>query len=346
MALFSRKPLGPVRVTHIGMHWDTEDPFIFASHHEDDYPHGNRQQAPPLNEIAGRNLGRDYEQRMGFRMYHGKVVPGFPMHAHWGYETVTLAEKGYVDHFDHRGVNGRYGFGDVQWVCASSRYSHCEMYPLVDQEDRNPNDITQIMINLPLEMKNSENDVHTVWSSDVPVVTGDGWSAKVICGEFGGAHADSPSPESWAHGDNSVRIVRFLIGPGAELQLDAVPEGVSRNLYLINGDGAEVCGMPVPNESRIKTLTDERITVRNGNSDSVLWLLEGRPIGQKMASFGPVFLGTLKEVRSGLNDIRTNEYREWPWDVIDKAQPLGSGRFIAYPDGRVLRPEERTDGSQ
>ena len=139
------------------MHWDTEDPFLFVSHHEDDYPHGNRQLAPPLEEITGRDLGRDYEKRLGFRMYNGKVVPGFPMHAHWGYETVTLPEIGYVDHFDIMKTEGRFGFGDVQWVMASSKYMHNEMYPLVNQEDRNPNDITQIMINIPLEQKNRES---------------------------------------------------------------------------------------------------------------------------------------------------------------------------------------------
>ena len=152
MAFFSRKRSGPVsKVTRFDMHWDTEDPFLFVSHHEDDYPHGNRQLAPPLEEISGRDLGRDYEKRLGFRMYNGKVVPGFPMHAHWGYETVTLPETGYVDHFDIMKTEGRFGFGDVQWVMASSKYMHNEMYPLVNQEDRNPNDITQIMINIPLE---------------------------------------------------------------------------------------------------------------------------------------------------------------------------------------------------
>lgn len=339
MALFSRKKGGPVRVTPIGMHWDTEDPFIFASHHEDDYPHGNRQQAPPLEEISGRDLGRDYEMRMGYRMYHGKVVPGFPMHAHWGYETITLAEKGYVDHFDHMGIQGRYGFGDVQWVCASSRYSHCEMYPLADQEGRNPNDITQIMLNLPLELKNGENAVNTIWSEDVQVEQGDGWSAKVICGTFHGKTAASPSPESWSHGDNGVRIVRISMDPGSDLVIDPVDEGVARNIYLVSGE-AVVCDEPVPVNSRARILTSGEVSVSTGDSPAVMWLLEGRPIGQKMVSFGPVFLGSLKEVRSGLDEIRVNEYAEWPWDVVDKAQPLGTGRFISYPDGSERRPPE------
>ena len=274
-------------------------------------------------------------------MYHGKVVPGFPMHAHWGYETITLAEIGYVDHFDNMGIEGRFGFGDVQWVCASSRYSHCEMYPLADQENRNPNDITQIMLNLPNEMKNGENSVNTVWAQDVKTASGDGWTAKVICGSFGGESATSPSGLSWSHGDNGVRIVRFAMEPGSKLEIDPAVEGASRNLYFVSGKDATVMGVPVEAENRLKILENREVSIENGGEPSVFWLLEGRPIGQKMASFGPVYLPTLKEVRAGLDEIRLNEYDEWPWGVIDRAQPVGTGRFIRYPDGTEMRPPEQ-----
>lgn len=335
----------PFKTSGLGMHWDTEDPFIFASHHEDDYPHGNRQQAPPLNEISGRNLGRDYTQRLGFRMYHGKVVPGFPMHAHWGYETVTLAEKGYVDHFDTEGIQGRFGFGDVQWVSASSKYEHCEMYPLVNKEDRNPNDITQIMVNLPLEMKNQPNSVNTVWNGDVPVVSGDGWDVKVLCGRFGGREAESPSSASYARIANGVRILRIRMDPGTRMDVDPAAEGARRNLYFVSGDKAKVCGTEVDFYTRMKFSNLGGFTIENGDSESVFWLLEGRPIGQKMASYGPVYLEDLKDVRRALDEIRRNEFLEWPWDIIDKAQPLGTERFIRYRDGREIRPGNRPEPS-
>ncbi len=336
MALFARKPF---KTIGLGMRWDTEDPFVFVSHHEDDYPAGNRQQAPPLNEISGRNLGRDYQKRFGFRMYHGKVVPGFPMHAHWGYETLTVPMIGYVDHFDNEGNQGRFGFGDVQWTSASSKYEHCEMYPLVDQVNRNPNDITQIMINLPLEMKNKANSVNTVWNEDIPVVEGDGWTARVLCGSFGGVEAESPNEVSYAKLVNGVRIIRFEIGPRATVDVDAAMEGANRNLYFVSGDDATVLDIQVKSYNRMKFSEKGAFRIVNGSETSVMWLLEGRPIDQKMSSFGPVILGDLAEVRKGLDEIRLNEFVEWPWDVIDKAQPQDAGRFIRYADGTERRPD-------
>lgn len=337
MALFSSKPF---KITGLGARWDTQDPFVFVSHHEDDYPAGNRQQAPPLHEITGRNLGRDYEKRLGYRMYHGKVVPGFPMHAHWGYETVTLPEIGFVDHYDTEGIEGRFGFGDVQWVSASSKYEHCEMYPLADQENRNPNDITQIMINLPLEMKNQGNSVSTVWRKDVPSVRGEGTEVRVICGSFGGESVESPNPVSYARIGNGVRILRIAMEPGSSLSIDAPAEGANRNLYFVSGKDATVDGIRVKSWSRMKYSRMGGMSIVNGDEASVMWLLEGRPIDQKMASFGPVILGDLEDVRKGLDEIRSNEFLEWPWDIIDKAQPLGTGRFIRYPDGTERRPED------
>lgn len=326
-----------MRQDPLNLHWDTEDPFTFVSHHEDDYPHGNRQQAPPLGEIGGRNLGRDYQKRLGFRMYHGKVVPGFPKHAHWGYETVTLPAIGYIDHFDTAENQGRFGFGDVQWVCASSKYEHCEMYPLVNQEDRNPNDITQIFINIPLEDKNKENSLATVWKEDSIHIVEDGYDAHLICGEFKGRRTESPNELSWTRG-HFVRIIRLVMEPGSTFILDPAPSNANRNIYFVSGDKATMLGTEVEYSYRIKAAPDCEFPIVNGEKESVIWILEGEPIGQKMFSFGPVMLGSEKEVRDAMNDIRAHDLTNWPFDVVDKAQPLGTERFLRYGDGTESKP--------
>lgn len=339
MQLFRRRRGRVLSARAIGMRWDTEDPFTFASHHEDDYPHGNAQQAPPLQEISGRDLGRDYGQRLGFRMYHGKVVPGFPAHAHHGYETVTVPMLGYIDHFDNRGNQGRYGFGDIHWLTAGSRYQHCEMYPLVNSDARNPNDITQIMINLPLSQKGGEPVQSMIWAEEVPRVRGDGTETLVVAGGFGGASAAVPHAGSWAADPgNHVRILRIAMEPGSDITLPAVPAGTGRNLYFVSGGRISVDGREYRSETRLKLVPDEDVAVVNGDADAVLWLLEGRPIGERQVSFGPVILGSDREVRDALDEIRRQEHADWPWTYVDQTQPRDAPRFIRYADGREERP--------
>jgi redox-sensitive bicupin YhaK (pirin superfamily) len=79
----------------------------------------------------------------------GRKVPGFPVHPHRGFETVTIVLQGYVDHSDSNGLTGRYGAGDVQWMTAGSGMQHAEMFPLVHDDQENTMELFQVWLNLP-----------------------------------------------------------------------------------------------------------------------------------------------------------------------------------------------------
>lgn len=338
MFLLSKKPKTVQKIVDINIHWSGDDPFTFVSHHHDEYPNGNAQMAPPLELIRGRNLGRDYQERYGFRMYHGRVVPGFPMHAHWGYETISIAEKGFVDHFDTEKNFGRYGNGDIQWTLASSRYEHCEMYPLLDQENNNPVHITQIMVNIPLDRKNKGNQVNNTWSESVPVFEKDGVTVTLYCGEYCGKSLYSPNEGSWATAENSVRILKIVMQPGSVFELENLDSSVGRNLYYLSGKTIDMDGTQVKPNLRFKMKPSTDLKVMNGDDESEIWILEGKPIGEKQAAFGPVILKDLDTVRKSMNEIRINEFQEWPWGVMDVTNPMEMGRELHRPDGSVERP--------
>ena len=124
------------KIKPLGFTWETMDPFLFCVHHDDMYPRGNEVMGPEAS-LTGRNLGQDFEPRDGWRMYHGQTVPGFPMHPHRGFETVTVVLDGYVDHSDSHGAAGRYGHGDVQWMTAGAGLQHAEMFPLLNKNEEN-----------------------------------------------------------------------------------------------------------------------------------------------------------------------------------------------------------------
>ena len=338
MGLFARKNKGAVlRVQEASYNWDTEDPFFFAVYHRDNYPKGNEIQAPPREEINSRMAGNDYTKFLGYRMYKGKVTPGFPLHTHWGYECITYVAEGYIDHFDSLGNQGRFGFGDMQWTTASSRFSHCEMYPLAYTDRDNIQVVTQICLNLPLERKNKENQVRTIWENELGKTSGDGWTATVIAGEFEGAKGPVPNDLSWAADpSHHVRIVRITIEKGKSIILQPT-EAASRNIYITESE-AVVEGKEIHRLSRVKLRTDMPATVTMGKKTSDIWLLEGDPIGEPQKSYGPIVLGSDTEVRNALNIVRERQEADWKWQFVNQKQPLGTHRFFMDAEGRRSEP--------
>src|SRR5690554_248133 len=134
--------------------WETKDPFLFCVHHLDHYPPGNERMGPAAS-LEGRQLGQDFTGKDGWRMYHGKTVPGFPAHPHRGFETVTVVLNGFIDHSDSAGAAARYGNGDVQWMSAGQGLQHSEMFPLLNSDKDNTLELFQIWLNLPGDKKYS-----------------------------------------------------------------------------------------------------------------------------------------------------------------------------------------------
>ncbi len=51
-----------------------------------------------------------------------------------------------------------------------------------------------------------------------------------------------------------------------------------------------------------------------------------------------------KTVRAAMKDIRRDEYKIWPWNVIDKVHPIEAPRFIRYADGSEEYPDGKPEG--
>src|SRR5688572_26401617 len=149
--------------------WATRDPFLFCVHHEDAYPAGNAALGPAAS-LAGREIGMDFAGIDGWRMYHGDVVPGFPRHPHRGFETITIARSGFIDHSDSLGATARFGEGDVQWMTAGRGIVHSEMFPLLRSDAPNPTELFQIWLNLPHRSKMVDPHFAMLWADALPRV--------------------------------------------------------------------------------------------------------------------------------------------------------------------------------
>ncbi|HVY37629.1 MAG TPA: pirin family protein [Polyangia bacterium] len=327
----------------LGFPWPTRDPFITCVYHVDGYPAGN-DQLGPVGSLEGRDLGQDFEGRDGWRMYHGRSVPGFPPHPHRGFETVTVVRRGFIDHTDSVGAAARYGQGDVQWLTAGGGVVHAEMFPLLNRDAANPLELFQIWLNLPRAKKLVEPGFDMFWRDDIPVVratdeAGRAATVTLVAGRLGDRAAPAAPPNSWAaNPDAEVAIWTIGLEANARWTLPAASAGLNRTLYFFRGASARIDGEVLTGAREVVLRSDRPVLVEAGPEPVELLLLQGRPIAEPVVAYGPFVMTTREEVRQAFADYQRTRFGGWPWPSDEPVHPRAEGRFARRPDGRIERP--------
>jgi len=327
----------------LGFPWETADPFLFCVHHDDAYPAGNEHMGPDAS-LDGRDIGQDFAGKDGWRMYHGEVVPGFPQHPHRGFETVTIARRGYIDHSDSLGATARFGRGDVQWLTAGGGIVHAEMFPLLERGAPNPVELFQIWLNLPAEDKLVEPHFAMLWDREIPRCTftdgaGRVTEVTVIAGPLDGKRPPPPPPRSWAaRPDTDVAIWSIRMPREASWTIPAAGDARTvRTLYFFRGASLTVDGRALSGKTAARIRADVPVRLEAGTGDCEVLLLQGRPIGQPVAQHGPFVMNSRAEIERAFRDYQRTRFGGWPWPKDDPVHARDAGRFAKHADGRVER---------
>ena len=323
----------------LGFQWRTLDPFLFCVHHRDAYPAGTAEMGPPRASLAGRDIGQDFAGRDGWNMYHGETVPGFPGHPHRGFETVTIVERGFVDHADSAGAEARYGMGDVQWLSAGDGVVHSEMFPLLAGDRPNPLELFQIWLNLAPGDKRAAADFAMFWRERIPVRThvdaqGRKSAITVIAGRYGDAEPLPPPPASWAaRADSDVAIWIIDLDVDASFMLPAAQIGTNRAVYFFEGSALQLGGRRVAASTGVVLRADASVDIANESNGARLLLLQGKPIGAPVVQHGPFVMNTADEIRQTFADYRRTRFGGWPWPSSGPVFPRTRGRFARHANG-------------
>ena len=348
----------------LGFPWPTTDPFLFCAYHDDAYPQSNGDMAVDEALLAGRQLGSDFSRKDGWSMYHGNPVPGFPGHPHRGFETVTVVRKGRIDHSDSLGATARFGDGDVQWLTAGKGIVHSEMFPLLDATAPNPLELFQIWLNLPARNKMVAPHFTMFWAEDIPRFTAtdaEGRTTHVasVAGRIGpvqGAPGEggplapppdswaaqlAPPPESWASApDADVAIWTLQLAPGARWTLPAASgAGTRRSLYFFKGQSVTIADQRVAGHAVVEVRADAEVELVNGDTEAEFLVLQGRPIGEPVAQYGPFVMNTQAEIAQTMQDYRRTQFGGWPWPDDAPVHGRDPARFAKHPDGREEKPQ-------
>ena len=258
----------------------------------------------PVRSVFSYNeLGRELSPFLLMDYAAPKAFPpgterrGVEAHPHRGFETVTIAYQGELEHRDSSGGGGKIGPGDVQWMTAAGGIVHEEFHSTDFTRAGGTLEMVQLWVNLPAKDKNAKPGYQTLLKGDIPTVSlsGDAGEGRVIAGELAGkggpARTFTPI---------NLWDVRLNAGKTAELPL---PEGHTSAILILGGE-IEVSGKAAKEGAFLVFERAGAGTIVTAKRDSKLLVLTGEPINEPIAGYGPFVMNTEAEIHAAFADFR------------------------------------------
>ena len=229
---------------------------------------------------------------------------GVGAHPHKGFETVTIAYQGELEHRDSSGGGGKIGAGDVQWMTTGNGIVHEEFHSKEFVRKGGPLQMVQLWVNLRAKDKKAPAGYQTLLKAqipDVPLPDAAG-NARIIAGEFTGLKGPARTFTPINLWDVNLRT-----GKAADLPL---PEGHTTTFLVLSGE-------VLINNERVAKEGDLAIFARVGegislkaNSDAKLLVMGGEPIAEPVVGYGPFVMNSRAEIQQAFEDYQLGRMGE------------------------------------
>jgi hypothetical protein len=233
----------------------------------------------------------------------GQEKRGVGGHPHKGFETVTVAYQGELEHRDSSGGGGKIGAGDVQWMTAGKGIVHEEFHSQEFARKGGTLQMAQLWVNLRAQDKSAKAGYQTLLKAEIPAVAlpQDAGTIRVIAGEFGGRKGAAKT-----FTPINVWDVHLHAGKSAELPL---PNGHTSTFLVLSGK-VEVDGKNAgEGDLAIFDRSGDGITV-NALSDAKLLLMDGEPIAEAVVGQGPFVMNSRAEIQQAFEDYQRGHMGE------------------------------------
>jgi redox-sensitive bicupin YhaK (pirin superfamily) len=230
---------------------------------------------------------------------------GVGWHPHRGFETVSIAYEGAVDHEDTAGNHGSIGPGDVQWMTAGAGLLHKELHGRDFARRGGRFEMLQLWVNLPAKSKMTSPAYQTLLARDIPQVQlpEDGGMVRVIAGEFRGTKGP-------ARTFTPINLLDLRLRAGHGLRLN-LRDGHTAALYVLKGQ------LTVAGQGDLLIFNREGHEVEiQAVSDTTVLVMSGQPIDEPIAGYGPYVMNTNQEIQQALADMRSGRLGKIPNAIL------------------------------
>lgn len=228
---------------------------------------------------------------------------GVGAHPHRGFETVTIAYQGFVEHHDSAGNHGIIGPGDVQWMTAGSGVLHKEYQEKAFSERGGMMQMIQLWVNLPQAHKMTEPGYQELLAANMgrTELENGGGQVRIIAGEFNGVRGPAKT-------FTPVNLFDIAFNKGGTAHF-TLPSTFNTGFLVLRGE-------VIVNEERkaaendfvLFANTDGEMVIEAVTEDALVLVLSGEPINEPMVQHGPFVMNTEREIVQAFSDLRSGKF--------------------------------------
>ena len=228
---------------------------------------------------------------------------GVGPHPHRGFETVTIALAGKVQHHDNQGHAGVIESGDLQWMTAAKGIMHKEYHEKEYSKTNRVLHMIQLWIDLPKKHKMVDPHYQPITKDQMGVWRSDDDKAKIIvyAGEVKGVKGP-------AHTYSPIDLYKVDLKEGKTLYIDENSK-YNLGLLLVNGN------VMVNNER--KAVNGDFVLFKNDadsysltavDGDAEVFVMAGEPLNQPVEHYGPFVMNTRGEIDEAQLDFYNGKF--------------------------------------
>ena len=228
---------------------------------------------------------------------------GVGAHPHRGFETVTIAYEGKVEHHDNKGNHGIVGPGDVQWMTAASGILHKEYHEKEFSKKGGSLHMIQLWVNLPKDKKMAEPRYQTLLKENMGQLKLDNNQGEIsiISGEVNGIKGPAKT-------FTDINMYNVRLNNNGKIELNE-PGNFNTGILLIEGSiKVNEDKTFEGNEFILFNNEEGSILVEAVTENALFIVLSGEPINESIASYGPFVMNTTEEINKAYEDFRDGKF--------------------------------------
>ncbi|MEG1229930.1 MAG: pirin family protein, partial [Flavobacterium sp.] len=237
--------------------------------------------------------------------FEAREIPrGVGPHPHKGFETVTIAYKGKIEHKDSRGNHGVIAEGDVQWMTAGSGILHQEYHEQEYSRHGGLFQMVQMWVNLPAKDKETAPQYQDLLLDQMTKVSiGDGDSfVNVIAGNYQGkkGKATTFSPidlyNAYLNKGDKANFTFNTTWSTAILVIEG--SVIVNNTNELSKDSFAI----------FENNGDDTFSLEAIDDNTIVLIMSGEPLNEPIAHYGPFVMNTQEQLTKAFEDFKSGKF--------------------------------------